>query len=74
MLIAARFGVAGMTAATRRFESAAAEVARSSLPEANADLPGAVVETIQSKHAFAANAAVVRTADEMAKQMLDIIA
>jgi flagellar hook protein FlgE len=74
MMSAARYGVAGMTDATRRFESAASNIARASVPEANVDLPAAIVELSQSKHAFAANAAVVRTADEMAKEMLDIIA
>lgn len=73
-MIAARHGVAGMTAATRQFEGAASNIARASVAEANVDLPAAMVEMSQSKHAFAANAAVVRTADEMSKQLLDILA
>jgi flagellar hook protein FlgE len=38
------------------------------------DLGSEVVEQVEAKHAFSANIAVIRTADEMQQSLLDLIA
>jgi len=62
--------VAGMSASTARFQSAAYRIARK--PET--DLAGALVEAKLASLAFRANVAVVKAADEMLKSTLDILA
>ncbi|MCE9578880.1 MAG: flagellar hook protein FlgE [Deltaproteobacteria bacterium] len=63
-------GVAGMSSAVNRFDRAAARTAS----PGGADDVGAVVDQIAAKNDFAANVAVVRTADEMVGTLLDIVA
>ena len=64
----------GMLAASRRFEASAFRTAQMGDPNANVDLGFEVVEQITSKHEFSANAAVIRTADDMLGDLLDILA
>ncbi len=64
----------GMLAASRRFEASADRVAQMNVPGADIDLSTEIVEQITAKHAFSANAAVIRTAQEMAGDLLDIVA
>lgn len=64
----------GMLAATRRFEASAVRVAQMGDPSADVDLGREIVEQISAKHAFSANAAVARTAQDMLGDLLDIVA
>lgn len=61
----------GMMAATRRFETAATEVARMG-GDQPIDVEGAMVEMIQSKHAFSANLSVISTSKEMWDALLSV--
>ena len=61
---------AGMQNAANRFEASARRTAEGSLD----DLAVEAVEQIRAKTDFAANAAVVRTADEMVGTLLDVLA
>jgi flagellar hook protein FlgE len=70
MISALSSAVSGMLAADRRYDAGAANVAAASVPE-----PDALVDTTMvAPVAYAANAAVVRTADEMQGSLLDIFA
>lgn len=60
---------AGLTRATDRFTASAI---RTVAPDA--DLGREVVEQVQAKTDFKANLAVIRTADEMAGTLLDMLA
>jgi flagellar basal body rod protein FlgC len=62
--------LAGLQAAAARLEASAQRIAS----DRDADLPKEVVEQKMAEHAFKANLIAMRTADEMTKQMLDIIA
>jgi flagellar hook protein FlgE len=67
----------GMLAASQRFEASAARTARlgTDLPGAdNVDMANEAVEQIQAADAFTANVRVARTAADMSKQLLDILA
>jgi flagellar hook protein FlgE len=64
----------GMFAASKKFEASAFRTARMGDPNAQVDLVAETVEQIEAKHAFSANAQVIRTADEMVGDLLDIIA
>lgn len=60
-------------AAAQTIASAGAPVSGSTLePATQVDLSDAAVELLGAKSAFALNAAVARTADRMAGQLLDI--
>lgn len=61
---------AGLMSAQGRFEDSARRTAAAPLD----DLAGEVVQRIQAETAFTANAAVVKTADEMTGILLDILA
>lgn len=60
----------GIADATARFAASAERTARDPL----ADLAGESVERIQAEVALKANAAVLRTADRMTGDLLDILA
>ncbi|WP_421930664.1 flagellar basal body rod C-terminal domain-containing protein [Phenylobacterium sp.] len=64
----------GLFAATRRFEASAQRTAQMGDPTADVDYTNEVVEQITAKHEFSANLAVIRTADEMTGDLLDILA
>ncbi len=70
--------VAGMSAAADRFSASARRTAAWSVdpakPEQDVDLGHEAVEQISAKTDFKANAAVIKTADEMTGALLDIIA
>lgn len=61
---------AGMSTALVRFEGSAARTAANPLD----NLAEETVERIEAKTAFRANAAVLRTADDMVGALLDIFA
>ncbi|MFC5372308.1 flagellar basal body rod C-terminal domain-containing protein [Brevundimonas faecalis] len=61
---------AGMQDAAARFETSARRVASGAMD----DYAVEAVEQIRAKQDFTANAAVVRTADEMTGTLLDILA
>lgn len=62
--------VSGMAAAVDRFDRASARIAQPAPP----DLIGDRVQQITAQHAFEANVATVRTADEMIGTLIDIVA
>jgi hypothetical protein len=66
----ASISLAGLQSAAARLEASAQRVAS----DRNADLPKEVVEQKMSEYAFKANLIALRTANEMTKQMLDILA
>jgi len=61
----------GLMAATRRFETAAVEVSQMGGDEP-VDVEGAMVDMIQSKHAFSANLSVIRFSQDMWDSLLKI--
>ena len=62
--------LAGLQSAAARLEASAQRVAS----DQNADLPKEVVEQKMAEHTFKANLIAMRTAGEMTKQILDILA
>lgn len=64
----------GLLAASRRFETSASRVARMDVPGESVDLASEVVEQISAKHQFSANLSVIRTAQDMSGELLDILA
>ncbi|CAN5216086.1 flagellar basal body rod C-terminal domain-containing protein [soil metagenome] len=60
----------GIASALQRFDASAARTASDPL----ADLAGETVARIEAKTAVQANAAVLRTADDMTGALLDILA
>jgi flagellar basal body rod protein FlgC len=69
-VIATSIAASGIAAATARFEASAARTAADPFDGLEAEL----VERIEAKTAFSANVAVLRTADDMAGALLDILA
>ena len=67
-------GVSGMQSAASRFETSAARVARSGTGLADVDLATEMVNVLQSKHDFAANAKVLKAVTDMQKSAIDILA
>ena len=61
----------GLMAASRRFETAAVEVSQMG-GDQPVDVEGAMVEMIQSKHAFSANLSVMKFSQDMWDSLLDI--
>ena len=64
----------GMMAAQRRFDDSASRVARMDVPGENVDLVQEVVSMAMAKTDFAANAQVIKAADRMTRDVLDILA
>ena len=64
----------GMLAASRRFEASASRVAQMGAPGAEVDLAAEIVSQITAKHELSANASVIRTAQDMVGDLLDIVA
>lgn len=64
----------GMLAASRRFEASANRVAQMGVPGRQVDMATEIVEQMGAKHQFSANALVIRTAQDMAGELLDIVA
>lgn len=69
-MIASSIAAGGMASAVARFEQSAVRTAAAPLDNLEAEM----VERIESKAAFSANVAVLRTADDMAGALLDILA
>jgi len=63
----------GLFAASRRFDAAAQRVARMGETGSDTDLTSDVVDMTESKQAFAANVAVLRVADKMTGDLLNIL-
>jgi flagellar hook protein FlgE len=70
MISAIGSAMSGMASAVRRFEGASARIAE---PEP-ADPISDRVEQLTARHAFAANLATIRTADDMIGTLIDTIA
>ncbi len=69
-MIASSIAASGIAAATARFEQSAQRTAQAPLD----NLEGEMVERIEAKAEFSANIAVLRTTDDMAGALLDILA
>jgi hypothetical protein len=67
---ASAIAAAGITGALARFDASARRTAANPFD----DLAGETVERLEAKTAVAANAAVLRTADDMTGTLLDIFA
>lgn len=70
MISAIGSAMSGMTRATQQLDRASARIAQ---PEPD-DLIGDRVDQLTAAHAFAANVATVRTADEMVGTLINIVA
>ncbi|BBF80635.1 hypothetical protein [Asticcacaulis excentricus] len=70
-MIAFHTAAAGALNATRMFDRAATKVAQSAGGDTNT-LLGAVVDQSEARTAFAANLAVMKTAEEMTGRLLDM--
>lgn len=64
----------GMFAASKKFEASAFRVAQMGDPESSVDLVAETVAQISAKHEFSANVQVIKTADDMLGDLLDIVA
>lgn len=64
----------GMFAASKKFEASAFRVAQMGDPDSQVDLVAETVEQITAKNEFSANIPVIKTADDMIGDLLDIIA
>jgi flagellar hook protein FlgE len=63
---------AGLDASMRRFTQSAQRTAQFGSPYADVDLAHEAVEQIQAKASFSANLTVIRTADQMLGELLDM--
>ena len=63
---------AGLQTAYRRFEQSAVRTAGVGAPDANVDLASEAVEQVSAKHAASANISVIKAADRMLGELLDI--
>ena len=72
MISAIGAGMYGMERQATRLEQSATRTARG--PDSAVDLVAEQAEQIGARHAFAASAATVRTADEMIGSLIDIMA
>jgi flagellar basal body rod protein FlgC len=63
-----------MQRAADRFEASANRVARYGTGLADVDLASEMVNVLESKHDFAANAKVVKVVSDMQKSAIDILA
>jgi hypothetical protein len=68
--------MSGMASAVTRFDRASARIAQAGDPASagGGDLIGDRVDQLTAGHAFAANLATVRTADEMLGTLIDTVA
>jgi hypothetical protein len=71
MISAISTAFAGMQGASRQFEQSAARIA--SGPAASDDTLAAVVDTMAAETSLALNTAVLRTALDLQKQVVDIL-
>jgi flagellar basal body rod protein FlgG len=69
MISSIHSAMSGMAEAAGRFDRASARIAQ---PQPD-DAVGDRVQQITAQHAFAANVATVRTADEMIGSLIDIV-
>ena len=70
MISSINSAMSGMAEATGRFDRASARIAQPQPEDPIRDR----VDQIAAQHAFAANVAIVRTADEMIGSLIDIVA
>lgn len=61
----------GLTAASRRFEASAVQIANQRADD-SVDLGGEIVNMVQAKHAFSANLTVIRFAQDMWDSLLQL--
>lgn len=67
-------GTSGMQRASDRFEASASRVARYGTGLADVDLATEMVNVLQAKHDFAANAKIVKVVSDMQRSAIDILA
>jgi flagellar hook protein FlgE len=64
---------AGLQTSMQRFEQSAQRTAAASSPYADVDLAQEVVEQVSARSAFSANVSVIRTANQMMGELLDMM-
>ncbi len=65
---------AGLQTSMQRFEQSAQRTAAAASPFADVDMAEEAVEQISARAAFSANVQVIRTANQMMGQLLDLLA
>jgi flagellar hook protein FlgE len=64
----------GLSRAAAQLEATAARIARSADPADSVDLSAEMIALIEARNAFAINARVLRTANEMESHLVDLLA
>jgi len=64
---------AGLQTAQRRFEQSAQRTAAAASPYADVDMAQEAVEQISARTSFSANVQVIRTANQMMGELLDLM-
>ena len=64
---------AGLQTSMQRFEQSAQRTAQAASPYSDVDMAEEAVEQISARSAFSANVAVIRTANQMMGQLLDLM-
>lgn len=64
----------GLRRAEARVESAASRLAHSSDPNEQVDLATGMIALMEGQNAYAVNTKVLKTADQMEKHLIDILA
>ena len=72
MMSAMQIGAYGAMAASQRFDQHARQTVQDTQPEAKGDLVSDFVGQIDARTAFEASISVIKTADEMVGQLLNI--
>ena len=62
----------GLTAASRRFEASATQIATMGVEGADVNVEHEMVEMISAKHQFSANLSVIRFAQDMWDSLLEL--
>jgi len=64
---------AGLQLAQRRFDESAQRTAQAGSPYADVDMAAEAVEQISARSAFSANVSVIRAANQMMGELLDLM-
>ena len=73
MSIATSIALSGMNAAALQLQASARNIANSSSTRSSGDMTDDIVQLIQARTSFAANAAVVRVDSQMTATLLDVV-
>lgn len=73
MSVATSIALSGMNAATQRLDASARNIANFSSARPSGDITDDIVQLIEARTSFAANAAVVRVDSQMTATLLDVV-